>query len=167
MFQPKRKLTNFDIKIKIQGHRIFPSNAVKYLGVLIDNNLSWNHHINHICSKLQRANGALGKLRHFVPRTVLLSLCYALFQSHMSYCCQVWGQHKKTSTSRVPTLQKTALIIITFSDFRSPSSPIFLSLKVLSLFDYVKLLNVILVHQIKNESLPIPVMKTFDLVTCF
>ena len=95
MFQPKRKLTNFDIKIKILGHRIFPSNAVKYLGLLIDNNLSWNHHINHICSKLKRANGALSKLRHFVPGTVLLSLYYALFHSHMSYCCQVWSSIRK------------------------------------------------------------------------
>ena len=40
---------------------------------------------------------------------------------------------------------------------------ILLSLKVLSLFDYVKLLNVISIHQIKIKGLPIPVLKTFDL----
>ena len=83
---------------------------------------------------------------------------YALFHSHMSYCCQVWGQHKKTSASRVLTLQK-----ITFSNFWSPSSPIFLSQKVLPVFDYVKLPNVILIHQIKNKNLPMALLKTFDL----
>jgi len=39
---------------------------VKYLGVLIDENLSWKHHILHIASKISTSIGIIARLRHFV-----------------------------------------------------------------------------------------------------
>ena len=47
---------------------------VKYLGILIDNNFSWKHHIGHIVIKIRRTIGLIPKLRHFVPKHTLIDL---------------------------------------------------------------------------------------------
>ena len=40
---------------------------LKYLVVLIDNQLPWKHHIDYIASKLSKVIGVIARLRHFVP----------------------------------------------------------------------------------------------------
>ena len=47
---------------------------VKYLGILIDNNLSWKHRIDHIVTKISRTIGLISKLRHFVPKHTLINV---------------------------------------------------------------------------------------------
>ena len=47
---------------------------VKYLGVLIDNILSWKNHIDSITLKLSKTIGLLSKIRHFVPFYTLVSI---------------------------------------------------------------------------------------------
>ena len=54
---------------------------VEYLGILIDEVLSWNKQIDGICMKLATANGILSKLRHFVlknPVYLHISLYFTL-----------------------------------------------------------------------------------------
>lgn len=163
IFRPKFKIIDHDIKIKIQGQRLFPSNAVKYLGVYIDQHLSWNDHIEFVSGKLRRANGALSKLRHFVSSEILACLYNAFFHSHLSFSSQIWGQRENLRTRRILTLQKRALRIITSSDFNAPSSPLFLQLRLLSFFDFIKLQNIILIHQALNSKLPSPLIELLDL----
>ena len=66
IFKHALKPMNFDFRLFINGKRLFPSNCIKYLGVLLDSDLSWKSQINNTVLKLKRANGALAKLRHFV-----------------------------------------------------------------------------------------------------
>ena len=72
----------------------------------------------------------------------------------MQYACQVWGQNENTNTRRVVILQKCAVRLISFSTFRSSSTPIFKYLQILPIFDLVKLLNIILINQHLNSILP-------------
>ena len=135
---------------------------MKYLGVLIDDQLNWKYHINFVCGKLKRANGALSKLRHCVPNEILISLYNSLFHSHLSYATQIWGRHENSHTRRILSLQKQALRIMTFSDFQAPSSPLFLHFRFLSFFDFVKFLNILFLFKLLNRHLPSPLYDTFD-----
>ena len=65
-----------DMIIKLLGTRLKPSNSVKYLGIHIDHNLSWDCHIKEMNAKLSRTN---------VPKKTMFSVYYALFSSHMTY----------------------------------------------------------------------------------
>ena len=140
-----------------------PSNFVKYLGVYIDEHLNWRHHIDFVCNKLKRANGALSKLRHYVDKKTLLALYFSLFHSHLSYAAQIWGQRQSVHARRILTLQKQALRIMTFSDFRAHSSPLFLNHTLLSFFDFIKYLNILFIYKIFNRMLPPPLQEHFIL----
>ena len=81
--------------IKIQGVRINPSSHVKYLGIFIDEHLSWKHHIKELSNKLSGANCIISKLHHHAPKSAVLSVYYALFYSHMVYASSVWSLTSK------------------------------------------------------------------------
>ena len=56
---------NNNFSIKINGCKMEPTNHVKYLGLYLDETLSWSVHINQLSKKLGRSNGILSKVRHF------------------------------------------------------------------------------------------------------
>ena len=60
-------------------------NYVKYLGILIDKNLSRNIHIDNVANKLSKLVGLIAKLRHFVRQHTLPNLYRALILAHLSY----------------------------------------------------------------------------------
>ena len=125
LFRRKLKPINYELKIKINGKKLYPSTSIKYLGVFLDENLSWEIHVNSISLKLRRANGALSKIRHYVSSNVLNTVYYALFHSHMSYACQIWGQNRGSITNRIFILQKSAVRIMSFASCRTHSDPLF------------------------------------------
>ena len=71
-------------------------NYVKYLGILIDKNLSWKIHIDNAATKLSKTVGLIAKLRHFVHQHTLLNIYRALILPYLSYGLIVWGQASKT-----------------------------------------------------------------------
>ena len=73
-FKPKKKHMDFDLKIKLTGKRLYPTDSLKYLGVRIDNKLNWKAHIDGIAIKLFRANAMLYKTKDFVHKGILKSI---------------------------------------------------------------------------------------------
>ena len=55
IFKSKQKKFEGDLKIKLCGKRLYPTESVKYIGVKIDTNLSWQYHVNDLSIKLNRA----------------------------------------------------------------------------------------------------------------
>ena len=82
-----------DVKLKINGVKILVKSKIKYLGLILDEYLTWVPHINTVVSRLKRANNLLAIARHYVPRELLLQIYYGQFFSHVSYGCQIWGQN--------------------------------------------------------------------------
>ena len=145
----------FDFKIKMNGHKIIPSQYIKYLGVLVDTHLNGYFHCDTLVKKLKRANGMLCKARHYVPQEELKSIYYAIFSSHLSYGCRIWGQKSNVHTQKVFRLQNRAMRIISFSDFHADANPIYKELKILKLEDFISLQNALFVHDFLKKKLPI------------
>ena len=59
IFKPKRKPLHFNMKIKLNGKRLYPTDSVKYLGAKIDSKLNSKSHINATATKLNQANAIL------------------------------------------------------------------------------------------------------------
>ena len=70
---------------------------IKYLGVVIDQNLSWKHYIDSIVTKTSKNVGLIAKLRHSVPRPILLNIFKSLIHAYLTYGLAAWGQACKTN----------------------------------------------------------------------
>ena len=57
IFKHPNKKLNYNLKIKLDGKRLYLSNVVKYLGVFRDSHLNWNYNSEFLAAKLSRANG--------------------------------------------------------------------------------------------------------------
>ena len=66
IFKSKQKKLEGDLKINLCGKRLYPTEIFKYLGVKMDTNLTWQHHVNDLSIKLNRANALLFKMRKYV-----------------------------------------------------------------------------------------------------
>ena len=113
-----------DLKIKLCGKRLYPTESVKYLGVKIDTNLTWQHHVNDLSIKLNRANALLFKMRKYVSIKILRSIYFAIFDSYLSNCCLVCAQNCST-IQRIVILQKKSVRIINFKPRNSYTSSLF------------------------------------------
>ena len=108
IFKSPRKVLFDEIKIKLTGKRLYPSNSLKYLSVSIDKFLHWHDQVNNITVKLNRANALLLKIRIYVIMKTLRRIYYEIFDSRLTYSCTVWAQYINT-VKRLIILQKKAL----------------------------------------------------------
>ena len=123
IFKSKQKKFKGDLKIKLCGKILYPTESVKYLGVKIDTNLCWQYHVNDLSIKLNRANALLFKMRKYFSLKILRSVYFAIFDSYLSCCCLVWAQNYSTIQQII--LQKKAIIIINLQPRNFHTSPLF------------------------------------------
>ena len=71
------------------GKKIEPKHHAKYLVVILDKHLSFNEYMNTPKQKLNRANGILAKLRYYISANTLKRIYFALFDSHITFACQI------------------------------------------------------------------------------
>ena len=89
---------------------------VRYVGITIDNNLSWKHHIDHVAVEVSQTVGLICKLHHFLPRHTLLTIYQSLVAPYLTYGLMAWGQAYKSYLEKLLKLQKRALRFIYFSE---------------------------------------------------
>ena len=145
----------YNLKVKLNGKLLRPSNYVKYLGMYIDSNLNWNFNTNVLASKLSRSIGMLSKIRHYVSAETLRSIYFAIFSSHLSYGSIIWAQNLSNhNVKRIMRLQNRAVRIINFANYRDHADPIFKNLSILKIIDNVELQNMLLAYDSLNYRLP-------------
>ena len=86
-----RKTTNKDFTYILRGEKISIVESVKYLGLTLTNNVSWNTHIRNTCGK---AFKKFGFVKRIVGKSVekVRERCYfALVRPHLEYACSVMG----------------------------------------------------------------------------
>lgn len=76
-----------------------------YLGMVIDSNLNWKMHINHVCDKLRGILAKFHLVKHKVPYKTLLLLYMALAESIISYGLSSYGRTYKTHLDQIYYLQ--------------------------------------------------------------
>ena len=149
------------LNIKLHGKTLTPSKFVKYLGVYLDEFLSGNTQCTELSKKLNRANGMLAKARHYVPEADLKNIYHAIFSSHILYGSQVWTSKLISVTDKISRLQKSAMRIMTFSEFRAHSEPLFKKLEILKFRDSISVNNCSFVYDYFHNNLPRSFTNTF------
>ena len=157
VFRDPRRKIDYNLKIKIDGKKVTPSKFVKYLGIYLDNYLSWHQQEQDMRSRLSRAAGMLCKIRHYVNFETLKMIYHGIFSSILIYGSLIWGQHKRI-VNRLQTIQNKAIRYMNFKPRRSPAAPLFKSSGILNLKDYITQLNCLFAHDHINRNLPTPLL---------
>ena len=111
IFKQKRKiLRNFDIRI--DNELVVCVKNTKFLGVVIDESLTWKNHICYISGKIARGIGMLIKARQLLNKDSLVTLYYSFLYPYFTYCNIVWGATYATSLNRLNVLQKRAIRVV-------------------------------------------------------
>ena len=69
--------------LSINNNLIEETDDVEFLGVHLDNKLSWKIHVDMLTRKLSKVCGVIHKLRHYAPFSTLKLVYYAMFHSHL------------------------------------------------------------------------------------
>ena len=81
IFKSKQKKFEGDLKIKLSGKRLYPTEIVKYVSVKIHTNISWQYHVNDLSITLSKAIALLFKMTKYGSRKILRSIYFAVFDS--------------------------------------------------------------------------------------
>ena len=145
IFKSPRKVLSDEIKIKLTGKRLYPSNSVKYLGVRIDKFLHWHDQVNNIAVKLNRANALLLKIRNYVKTKTLRNIYFSIFDSHLNNFYIVWAANIN-AVNRLIILPKKPLRIMNIKDQLFHSFPHFSENNILKFSDKITLENMLFVN---------------------
>ena len=115
-FRPKKRLPRDDDvsnrTLQIMGVPIKHVKSTRFLGVIIDENLSWQPHIDNLTQKLNCQVGILNRIKDYVPQRFHRDLYYTLFESHLSYCISVWGGVAPVKLNPLFVAQKRCIRIL-------------------------------------------------------
>ena len=131
------------INIMLSDYSLDLVSETTFLGIVIDNKLSWKAHIKLICNKISKSIAILRLLKQSFPKKVLRTIYMALIFSHINYCNLVWGGACKSVLEPLVKLQKRAIRIINKSAYLAHTDPIFKTLNILPLHE-VFILNCLL-----------------------
>ena len=85
------KKNNPKLSLKIGDTEIEEKSETNFLGVQLDNKLTWKAHIAHICKKVSKSIAVLRLVRSIFPKNILKIIYMSLFYSYVSYCNLIWG----------------------------------------------------------------------------
>ena len=84
-FRAQKKIIKKNMKLRISGQKINIMKETKYLGMIMDEHLTFKNHMDTVKLKVKKANGLLAKLKHYVNPTLLRTIYYVIFEPHLRY----------------------------------------------------------------------------------
>lgn len=155
--------------LKINNTIIEQVHEFNFLGLILNSQLTWKSHIDHIAVKISKTLGVMYRLKHVYPKSVLLMLYNTLVVSHFNYCLLAWGA-SIYENHRIHKLQKRALRTITCNDFLAHTEHICKNLGLLKVTDmfrinvwkfYFKLMNNLLPPYFDQMKPVLPIVCNF------
>ena len=137
IFRPYQRKLGYSVNIKMFDNSTHTFTSLeckehgKYLGILLDSNLSWKFHIEYVALKISKIIGVIARLRHFVPFCTLLNIYSSLIFPYLSYGLAAWGQAAKTHLLKLLVLQKRVLRLMYFFEPRAHAVSLFITSNIL------------------------------------
>ena len=84
----------------------FKEVSIKFIGVWMNEHLTWKHHIAHVNNKIPRTLLAFKQAKKQLPIQSLRTLYFALIQPHLTYDLFAWDNANKSLMHKTEILQK-------------------------------------------------------------
>ena len=123
--QRLRSFVRHSPSLNIGGAQISQVPSTKSLGIYIDENLTWNVHIENLSRKIASGIGAVKRIRPFIPHRTLRFIYNYLVKPYFDYCNVVWGNCNKTLANKLQKLQNLAARVLTSAAFDTSTEYLF------------------------------------------
>ena len=133
IFAPRNKIIE-DIDVQLYGVNIQRVLVTKFLGVQIGSNLTWKHHIEYTCKKLNVLT-YFARLEKKIKKSSLINLHSSFAYPYLSYCNHIWGKNYPTSVEKLYLVQKKVIRIVTYSPYRAQTEPLCIANRILNVAD--------------------------------
>jgi hypothetical protein len=154
IFKPRQRRQLLDLNLEINKSSMNQVSEVVFLGVILDEHLSWKSHISHIARKISKSIGVIFKSSFCLPKSSLRLLYYSLVYPYLQYCVTVWGSTYPSNLKRIILLQKRVVRCINKDAYDAHTEPIFNELCILK-FNDIYLLNLgKFMYSYQNDLLP-------------
>lgn len=139
LFRPKNRIhhCNFDLVLGNSKIEIVP--AIKSLGVVFTESLSWDAHVDSVRLRINRINGIVNRHRHVLPQQAKILIYNAYILPIISYCFTIWGKMTKQNEQKILVAQKRAIRLIANVPWYTHTNSYFTAfhiLKVTELYPY-------------------------------
>jgi hypothetical protein len=125
-----KKDLQFDVSLN--GVQIERVSDTKFLGVMINHNLTWKSQMSAICIKIGKMTGVISRFRNLFDRDILKKMYTAFILPHLQYGIAAWGNK---ANNRIITLHKRVIRIIANAHYRAHTDPLFNDLNLLKIHD--------------------------------
>lgn len=101
-----------ELTLSVNGQKVKRVDKIKFLGVIIDEKLSWNDHIEYLENKLLSTIVLIKRVKKFIPQSLYLDIYHSLFISHLTYGISCWGGTYSTKLEKLFNIQKRCVRIL-------------------------------------------------------
>ena len=140
--------------VKINQREIEQVKWTKFLGVRIDDKMTWKNHINYISNKTSKLSGIIAKLRHYVNKITLKNVYFTMIYPYFTYCNIVWGSNYASTLKCLHKVQKKIIRLMTFSRYQDSTTALFKQLKILDIFQLNTFLTSLFMYSQRADMLP-------------
>ena len=126
----------------------------KYLGLIIDEKLSWNEHVNQLCIKLKSLFPIFYDIRNFINLKHAQIIYHAMVLSRIKYGLLIYGSADNKIMLPLQTLQNKLVKVLLSRNYRTPTNEIHNDMEILKINDTYKLEVLSFVHNFINKKLP-------------
>ena len=126
--------------------------SIKFLGILLDENLSWKEHLKLTENKIAKNIGLIFKAKPYLNKDSLLTLCFSYIHSYINYANLVWGNTHRTYLRKINSHQKHALRLIHNKNRFYNSKELLESCEILNVYELNLLNTAVFMHKIKNRT---------------
>ena len=142
------------VDIKLDGTKLQCETTATFLGITLDEHLTWENHCNLVANKMSRNTGVLNRVKKILPSSSLLTIYNSLIASHMYYGLEIWGASSGKMVNRISGIQKKAVRIITKAHRLAHTEPRMKSLNILKVADQHKLQCLSLTYDMMKKNCP-------------
>ena len=151
----RMKNKDFDTSIVcMNGMKLERTDCFKYLGVILDSNITWTQHISYIKNTFSKGIGIMYKARQYLDTKALLNIYYSYIYPYFIYCIEIWGNASHCYLHPLFLLQKKIIRIMTFSLYWAHTETLFINLEILRLDKLILNKIAIMMYKYTNDMLP-------------
>ena len=149
-----RNRVNENVSVVIDNEAIDRVREIKYLGVIIDDKLKFNSHIDNVIKKIAKKFGILCRLKNDLTIASKIQLYKSIISPHLDFCPSILFLANETQISRLQRLQNKIMRLILRCNRFTSSTLMLDALQWLSVKQRIVYLTMVFIFKVVNGMLP-------------